>query len=339
VAAQFDPGELIFDPFEWSGRNLHLHRAVAAEKLANKLSTLRASYPDENIVVVGHSHGGTIAVDASTRLAPESRPNKIVTLATPFMIIANRKLSGLKQLLLENVPVGVFIIVFSMLAAFLFGKPLEGHAASFFLGASIFVGLIALIPCGGLLVGAKLRKYVDAQPCADPDIGLRLLILRASGDEASLALISAHAFRYMTDYVFWCFERASVFRWTSYSFLKAMLVLSMIAMVMAKGTLPPALNNMLLVFWILLFVAGTVWYVLTFLFLVPSGIDLAVAGHGMRIAVDAAPQGLTLPITIFPSEETSSGDVWAHGLYDCVAAQRSVVAWIRPTAISSTLKT
>lgn len=52
-------------PFPWSGAHSGVARAEAAKSLASKLNEMRQRY--DQIVLVGHSHGGNIALQAAYR--------------------------------------------------------------------------------------------------------------------------------------------------------------------------------------------------------------------------------------------------------------------------------
>jgi pimeloyl-ACP methyl ester carboxylesterase len=52
-----------FEPFEWSGWHSQGARSRAAEELKARLGELRRQH--EKIVVVGHSHGGNVALQAA----------------------------------------------------------------------------------------------------------------------------------------------------------------------------------------------------------------------------------------------------------------------------------
>lgn len=79
--------------FEWSGRNSVSARAKAAEQLAQELETL-ASIPDSKLVIIGHSHGGNVALSALKASGAGHVGDKIagiVCLSTPFLLLRRRR--------------------------------------------------------------------------------------------------------------------------------------------------------------------------------------------------------------------------------------------------------
>jgi len=51
-------------PFRWSGQNSHTARAAAASELGELLKKLTQQYPNANIYLIAHSHGGNVALYA-----------------------------------------------------------------------------------------------------------------------------------------------------------------------------------------------------------------------------------------------------------------------------------
>lgn len=87
LAGQTDlsSSEIVFDTFEWSGRNTHRARIRAGYELADHVRALRTRYPDCRHFIVAHSHGGNIALLAHQHLANEAHALGIATLGTPFV--------------------------------------------------------------------------------------------------------------------------------------------------------------------------------------------------------------------------------------------------------------
>jgi hypothetical protein len=79
------------DPLLWSGANSINDRWDAAQSLANRLREQQERDQNVRQVIIGHSHGGTVAMLAMQRLW--RRPPVLITLATPFMEAQYRFLS------------------------------------------------------------------------------------------------------------------------------------------------------------------------------------------------------------------------------------------------------
>ena len=78
--------------FRWSGRNSDRDRASAGEALVRETSALRAEYPEAEVVVIGHSHGGNVALNAYREAGGPESIDKIICLGTPFFHFAARAL-------------------------------------------------------------------------------------------------------------------------------------------------------------------------------------------------------------------------------------------------------
>jgi pimeloyl-ACP methyl ester carboxylesterase len=73
-------------PFLWSGKNSLFARSEASVKLTQLIEKNAEKHPSAKQVIVGHSHGGSVALLAVRKLWTNVDPI-IVTLATPFMEI------------------------------------------------------------------------------------------------------------------------------------------------------------------------------------------------------------------------------------------------------------
>jgi hypothetical protein len=67
-----DGGTLI-ESFDWSGRNSHAARAMAARDLVERLRDRIAAHPDAVHHIVAHSHGGNVAMHALRQPDLQSR--------------------------------------------------------------------------------------------------------------------------------------------------------------------------------------------------------------------------------------------------------------------------
>jgi len=78
--------------FRWSGANAEEARRQAALKLAEFTSRLRQDCKDAEIVVVGHSHGGNVAIEAYGEPPGRESIDRVVCLGTPFFHFRPREL-------------------------------------------------------------------------------------------------------------------------------------------------------------------------------------------------------------------------------------------------------
>jgi hypothetical protein len=80
--------DIEFFKLKWSGSNSVFARQVAAKQLAELLLKQRSDHPKAERIVIAHSHGGNIAINALRyETGADERPIRIVTIATPFLEI------------------------------------------------------------------------------------------------------------------------------------------------------------------------------------------------------------------------------------------------------------
>jgi pimeloyl-ACP methyl ester carboxylesterase len=83
-------GAIVVTRFEWSGANTHWARTSAGSALRAQLDAQLSQYPDAAHYVVGHSHGGNIAIYATGDSELDGKVRGIVCLNTPFVCATRR---------------------------------------------------------------------------------------------------------------------------------------------------------------------------------------------------------------------------------------------------------
>ncbi len=86
------PGQTVFQPFVWSGRNRHSDRLAAADLLKACVLEGVQLYPESNHFVIAHSHGGNILYYALRDAEFACTLKGVVTLSTPFIHVNRRPL-------------------------------------------------------------------------------------------------------------------------------------------------------------------------------------------------------------------------------------------------------
>jgi pimeloyl-ACP methyl ester carboxylesterase len=81
---------LLVSGFSWSGANTHKARAAAGLALREKLLDQQRLYPQAAHYVIGHSHGGNIALYAVGKSEVDDKLQGIVCLNTPFVCAIRR---------------------------------------------------------------------------------------------------------------------------------------------------------------------------------------------------------------------------------------------------------
>lgn len=90
LAAAFG-NDTVFRPFNWSGDNAFSARAAAAAELNDFLLAGMTERPTATHVVVAHSHGGNVALEALRDFDHAARVAAVVCLATPFISTRTRR--------------------------------------------------------------------------------------------------------------------------------------------------------------------------------------------------------------------------------------------------------
>ena len=216
--------------FCWSGANTHTARLDAGDALATHLRTLVEQFPRAQHFVVGHSHGGNVALYAMKEPASgEGSPvlgdafSGIITLATPFVALRRRPLPPV-------IRASVAFTLFFAIAMIAYSAFSEGAAQIQYLGFrkwshAISLGVLFLgwfvatavsvtmyrgrrFPFMRLLrlslrwrdrdgerkriLDTELERLQPEQSVMD-----RLLVVRPLGDEASMGLVVSQFFAYV----------------------------------------------------------------------------------------------------------------------------------------------
>ncbi|MCP1846754.1 MULTISPECIES: esterase/lipase family protein [unclassified Bradyrhizobium] len=179
----------------WSGRNSAQHRAKAASKLARAVQEIRVDQPNERIIVIAHSHGGSAAAYFLKSHAALGRClSGCAFLSVPFVAIRLR--SSRRRILLL---LSYFIIVPLWVAA----EAMKDLRTSIF--QWIFTTVLFFVVTPLLWYLYMLRDF-DPKALAETtrraqtvDIpNGNYLFLRHSGDEAAAALSATQFFSWIT---------------------------------------------------------------------------------------------------------------------------------------------
>ena len=166
---------------QWDCANSVRSRAIQAERLAALLMSQRS--PGIRRVIIGHSHGGSIACKA-TSLVEASDDVAVVTLSTPFLQAQPRS---------EDSPRSVWSFLFILLGFLCFGAfeftrgetQLIPSLKAYGLGALILLPIIAAQLWYGSKSDEKIADRINARAVAD----VRFLAIRGFSDEASDAIV------------------------------------------------------------------------------------------------------------------------------------------------------
>jgi hypothetical protein len=209
--AHFEPR-----PFRWSGRNSHYARLHAGHELSEQLLDQARQHPGAQQIVIGHSHGGNVALYAVREL--QSLDNhewvRVITLATPFIHVRKRRLPPLMLACWSMV--GLVSLVSSVTIIPLTGGFPEPNLLDSvpIVAVAVMYSIYELLVIRAVFRGGwrpnrgNLYQWLEEwtpQWLADlhsPNMdGDRLMVVRASGDEATSVLIAGQFFSLLTTWL------------------------------------------------------------------------------------------------------------------------------------------
>ncbi len=194
------------DELQWSGRNSFIDRGRASEELRKRFlkKGVKSIKKDKNYIIA-HSHGGNIVFDSLTPDVMEY-VDGVILLSTPFLHARKRHLDSYTKL-------SIFVSLFIVLASGMyitFGIVLNLVELSTVNAKIASVLLSAIIAALILLYFFKVRLptiYKLSQKTNSDSIDpSKVLLLRATGDEASAALGAVHLLSWIA---FWLLSRPS----------------------------------------------------------------------------------------------------------------------------------
>ena len=216
------PGRVVFCRVPWSGLNSFKARRNGAASLRRQISENASRWPAAQQVVVAHSHGGSLSIEALNDDDCSKNVDGLVCMATPFLTMTRYRLPLVAprlQFLFDFAAVYAMAILVYVALRWLFPaqwlhgleafvaaihgwiflpkdlmSPSIGDYVAFFLGSFVLPGIVvfSLAWLARRWAGRCESVVVAAipDPRFDPD---KILILRQPGDEAAGAIAGFHA--------------------------------------------------------------------------------------------------------------------------------------------------
>ena len=183
LSEHFGDGMLVH-PFNWTGANNIYARIDAADGLLAHIEEVRLAHPEARQVLIAHSHGGNIALQAVSHLDDIAAVYGICCLATPFLHVRLRNGVDLSAKRLQSVVLAILAVPFAV-ATVLFAIPYYWMTA--IIGAGMLLSaIVGGFLSGGVALRPAAENIVDWTHAQCPIANLK--IIRSAGDEASLAL-------------------------------------------------------------------------------------------------------------------------------------------------------
>lgn len=324
------PPDTEIESFTWSGQNSIASRTTAAESFCQYLQSSVAQHPHTDHIIVAHSHGGTVAADALSRLSERSTDlssvKGLICLATPFVHLVKPSLAQMETGLIGFAALLNALVWSALLTIFPFFPTM---LSSIGLGGLV-VFATGLLP---LFVVAKLARRLydepELQPSRATPTDVPIFLLRATRDEASLSFGLMQAFNLLLS----AFSRhidmqpVSVRKpvaWVANGVVHAMafgsfLVLGLLFAKLVESQLgaqwPSEALPVIGLFIYAPGIAGAVYFVGYALLAMVAGHTKILAWLTTAIEVDAAPPEVFCQLKIYTMLNASSKSL-RHSLYE-----------------------
>jgi hypothetical protein len=193
----FPPSSVIFERFQWSGRNSFSARRKATNGLAAHMKRVVRKWPNARHYIIAHSHGGNIALYALRDNEVNRAVAGIVCLATPFLHARPRDLGPHWESHLMAMSVILCAVFFGLGVAILSAWfPILNELPDF---VGVFFSAIGVVVVTVVVLiwekwGGRLLQQLSF-PNIEPN---RLLIVRTIGDEAQAALAGAQVIGWLS---------------------------------------------------------------------------------------------------------------------------------------------
>lgn len=177
--------------FCWNGHNSIREREKAAEVLAGLISRILTEAPAKRVFVIGHSHGGNVALRALGKMTGDASGVRLISLATPFLCVTPPAIASIKA---DRLTMWFSLLCFIACLTYLFGIiSLNSLAAATIAIISAILGSLSIQLWRAKLQGSgpskKVSDLCDMTSFSDFNKkSIKLLVIRGVDDEASLAI-------------------------------------------------------------------------------------------------------------------------------------------------------
>jgi hypothetical protein len=141
-----------FSAFLWSGANSIEERLRATDRLAKVIDESVAGSQEASHFIIAHSHGGNVALDARQAMSGNAHCVHIITMATPFLSIKQRKTRIADRLF----PIFISLSIIALLSIYTMGANANNADYIFYVG--IIIALSSIVVGAATLFGAVYQR-------------------------------------------------------------------------------------------------------------------------------------------------------------------------------------
>lgn len=353
--------QTVIQSFIWSGRNSISAREKAAVRLRQLLHQSVAGFRGVPHFVIGHSHGGNVALSAVA--TPDLANVRVICLSTPILqAVPRRALTDSEKFfwLLLSIPfLGTLItwlflsIVFEAelkrwLSRFAHGRWSLDSIGGFWIFVAALLSFLSW--CALLSWRSSAMRAAETIEVPHPKSD-RALFLRFVGDEASLALTAFQALQYAINVlirailgIFSLFVRMYEWAKRRNEWLGALLlgpILVYVAFSIFDSKVNPwflwvpfsiallVVLSLLLVTPVLAILAVLVSIASVVVAIAPFGLRLALASMWIELCVEAVPSGQSNVLVLRPSAQSVASGLRHSFCYQEEPAIRAMVEYIK----------
>jgi pimeloyl-ACP methyl ester carboxylesterase len=179
--------------FMWTGTNSHSARLSAADELCRLLKSSAGEFPQARIHLIGHSHGGNVALYALREVSIAALVTSLICISTPFIRCTGRD-TGKLHVRLGIVIVSLLITAVELLCYYIGVK--VGAVGVVMLAGNCAVFIAVQVGIRRLGSGISNRFYEKQKAIVDRlDLGrcnTVVFVARVARDEAALLLRSSY---------------------------------------------------------------------------------------------------------------------------------------------------
>ncbi|WP_263843382.1 esterase/lipase family protein [Roseobacter sinensis] len=182
-------GPVAFHTILWSGRNSVAARRAASDDLHRRVTRSLKRHPDRRHLVIAHSHGGNIAMQALSRDFELGARCQLICLSTPFLVLRPRPALPILEFCSLLAPFFLSVFALRALNLWLGTPPQAWWAVASLIGA---VALSVVVAMAASRAGRRIADDLMDETQVPRMPSKNVLLLRMIADEASMGIAAAN---------------------------------------------------------------------------------------------------------------------------------------------------